>query len=163
MAPDRFGGGDSPSARRRARRRQQLGLDPAPPRSPEQRPAARAPSPKPPVAATADEARPSPEPAPRQGRPWFEWRGWDSVVTYVVLAVMLAGVITGLHRLLAAGLLVIGASALAWAITHRPGRRRSTSGYGLLLDWLLEALPRPVYLVLCVAVIALGGIGLIAG
>ena len=138
MASDRFGGGDSPSARRRARRRQQLGLDPATPRSPEQRP-------------------------PRQDRPCFQWRGWDSVVTYVVLAVMLAGVITGLHRLLAAGVLVIGASALAWAITHRPGRRRSTSGYGVLLDWLLGALPRPVYLVLCVAAIVLGVIGLISG
>jgi hypothetical protein len=85
------------------------------------------------------------------------------VVTYVVLAVMLAGVITGLHRLLAAGVLVIGASALAWALTHRPGRRRSTSGYGVLLDSLMGVLPRPVYLVLCVVVIVLGLVGLIAG
>jgi hypothetical protein len=100
---------------------------------------------------------------PRQTRPVFEWRGWDSVVTYVVLAVMLAGVITGLHRLLAAGVLVIGVSALAWALTHRPGRRRSTSGYGVLLDWLMGVLPRPVYLVLCVVVIVLGLVGLIAG
>jgi len=93
----------------------------------------------------------------------FEWRGWDSVVTYVVLAVMLAGVITGLHRLLAAGVFVIGVSALAWALTHRPGRRRSTGGYGVLLDWLMGALPRPVYLFLCVVVLALGLFGLIAG
>jgi hypothetical protein len=100
---------------------------------------------------------------PRQTRPVFEWRGWDSVVTYVVLAVMLAGVITGLHRLLAAGVLVIGASALAWALTHRPGRRRSTSGYGVLLDWLMAVLPRPVYLFLCVVVLAFGLFGLIAG
>jgi hypothetical protein len=104
----------------------------------------------------------TPEPA-RRSRPWFEWRGWDSVVTYVVLAVMLAGVITGLHRLLAAGVLVIGGSALAWALTHRPGRRRSTSGYGGLLDWLMGVLPRPAYLVLCVIVIVLGLVGLIAG
>jgi hypothetical protein len=104
----------------------------------------------------------TPEP-PRQGRPLFEWRGWDSVVTYVVLAVMLAGVITGLHRLLAAGVFVIGASALIWAVTHRPGHRRSTSGYGVLLDWLMGVLPRPVYLVLCVVVIVLGAVGLVAG
>jgi hypothetical protein len=85
------------------------------------------------------------------------------VITYVVLAVMLAGVITGLHRLLAAGVLVIGASALAWAVTHRPGRRRSTSGYGVLLDWLMGVLPRPVYLVACVLIIAVGLVGIIAG
>jgi hypothetical protein len=101
--------------------------------------------------------------AARQGRPWFEWRGWDSVATYVVLAVMLAGVITGLHRLLAAGVLVIGVSALAWGVTHRPGQRRSTSSYGVLLDWLMYNLPRPVYLILCVLVTALGLIGVIVG
>jgi hypothetical protein len=81
----------------------------------------------------------------------------------VVLAVMLAGVISGLHRLLAAGVLVIGVSALVWGITHRPGRRRTTSGYGVLLDWLMNVLPRPAYLVLCVLVTALGIIGIIIG
>jgi hypothetical protein len=101
--------------------------------------------------------------AQRAGRPWFEWRGWDSVITYIVLAVMLAGVITGLHRLLAAGVLVIGASALAWGVTHRPGQRRTTSGYGVLLDWLMGALPRPVYLVLCVVLTAVGLVGVIVG
>jgi hypothetical protein len=85
------------------------------------------------------------------------------VVTYVVLAVMLAGVITGLHRLLAAGVLVIGLSALAWGITHRPDRRRTTSGYGVLLDWLMGVLPRAIYLIVCVTVIVLGAVGLIAG
>jgi hypothetical protein len=85
------------------------------------------------------------------------------VVTYVVLAAMLAGVITGLHRLLAAGVFVIGASALAWGITHRPGQRRTTSGYGVLLNWLMGALPRPVYLVLCVILTALGLVGVIVG
>jgi hypothetical protein len=99
----------------------------------------------------------------RQGRPWFEWRGWDSVITYVVLAVMLAGVITGLHRLLAAGVLVIGASALAWGVTHRVGQRRTTSGYGVLLDWLMDVLPRTVYLLLCVVLTALGLVGVIVG
>lgn len=101
--------------------------------------------------------------AQRHGRPWFEWRGWDSVITYVILAVMLAGVITGLHRLLAAGVLVIGASALVWGVTHRPGQRRTTSGYGVLLDWLTDVLPRPVYLFVCVVVTAVGVIGVIAG
>ena len=76
---------------------------------------------------------------------------------------MLAGVITGLHRLLAAGVLVIGASALAWGVTHRPGQRRTTSGYGVLLDWLMNVLPRPVYLVLCVVLTALGLVGVIVG
>jgi hypothetical protein len=85
------------------------------------------------------------------------------VITYVVLAVMLAGVVTGLHRLLAAGILVIGVSAFVWALTHRPGRSRSTSGYGVLLDWLMRALPRPIYLILCVVVIALGLVGVVAG
>ncbi|MGZ4171907.1 MAG: hypothetical protein ACXVRN_11125, partial [Solirubrobacteraceae bacterium] len=118
----------------------------------------------PPAAPASDRSEaPSSSPPSRHGRPVFEWRGWDSVVTYVVLAVMLAGVITGLHRLLAAGVFVIGASALAWAVTHRPGRHRSTSGYGVLLDWLMGVLPRPVYLVLCVVVIVLGAVGLIAG
>jgi hypothetical protein len=129
-----------------------MGIDAGSPSSPKT-------VPRPPPPPRAPE---TPEPA-RQSRPWFQWRGWDSVVTYVVLAVMLAGVITGLHRLLAAGVLVIGASALAWALTHRPARRRSTSGYGGLLDWLLGVLPRPVYLVLCVIVIVLGLVGLIAG
>jgi uncharacterized membrane protein YhaH (DUF805 family) len=59
--------------------------------------------------------------------------------------------------------LVIGSSALAWAVTHRPGHDRSTSGYGALLDWLMGAVPRPVYLVLCVIVIVLGVVGLVAG
>jgi hypothetical protein len=85
------------------------------------------------------------------------------VATYVVLAVMFAGVITGLHRLLAAGILVIGVSALAWGITHRPGQRRTTSGYGVLLNWLMNILPRPVYLVLCVILTALGVILVIVG
>jgi hypothetical protein len=85
------------------------------------------------------------------------------VATYVVLAAMLAGVITGLHRLLAAGVLVIGVSALAWGITHRPGQRRTTSSYGVLLNWLMGVLPRAVYLVLCVILTALGAIGVLAG
>jgi uncharacterized membrane protein len=100
---------------------------------------------------------------PHQRRPWFEWRGLDSIATYVILLAMFAGVITGLHRLLAAGILVLGVSALAWAVTHRPGHRRSTSGYGVLLDWLMNALPRPIYLVLCVLITALGMIGVIVG
>ena len=86
-----------------------------------------------------------------------------AVITYVVLAVMLAGAITGLHRLLAAGILVIGASALAWTVTHRPGQRRTTSSYGVLLDWLMNVLPRALYLVLFVLVTALGLIGVIVG
>ena len=106
---------------------------------------------------------PEPDAPDRQGRAWFEWRGWDSVATYVILAVMLAGVLTGLHRLLAAGVLVLGASALAWGVTHRPGQRRTSSGYGVLLDWLMGALPRAAYLVLCVVVTALGLIGVIVG
>ena len=76
---------------------------------------------------------------------------------------MFAGVITGLHRLLGAGVFVVGASALAWAVTHRPGHRRGVSGYGVLLDWLMDVLPRPVYLALCVVIIALGIVVLIAG
>jgi hypothetical protein len=159
--PDRSGRGETPSARRRARRRALSGVDPAassapkkvarPPQAP--REAREAP------AGAATEQRP----AARQRRPWFEWRGWDSVITYVVLAVMLAGLISGVHRLLAAGVLVIGVSALVWGVTHRPGRRRTTSGYGVLLDWLMNVLPRPVYLVLCVLVTALGIIGVIIG
>jgi hypothetical protein len=123
-------------------------------------------SPTPPKSVPRPQSPPRPSATPeqpRQGRPLFEWRGWDSVVTYVVLAVMLAGVITGLHRLLAAGVLVLGVSALVWAITHRPGHRRTTSGYGVLLDWLMGVLPRPIYLVLCVLVIVLGAVGLVAG
>jgi hypothetical protein len=159
--PDRSGRGDTPASRRRARRRALTGIDPTPssgakkiprPQAPPRKPAASAPSPTPEEAA-----------AHREGRPWFEWRGWDSVATYVVLAVMLAGVITGLHRLLAAGVLVIGASALVWGLTHRPGQRRTTSGYGVLLDWLMNKLPRPVYLVLCVVLTALGLVGVIVG
>ncbi len=140
--PDRSGRGDTPAARRRARRRALTGIDPAPPAGPQEGPrpdgaaASRAAPPGPPAARRAPRA-------PRERRPWFEWRGWDSVITYVVLAVMLAGVVTGLHRLLAAGVLVIGASALVWGVTHRPGQRRSTSGYGVLLDWLMSVLPRP--------------------
>jgi len=160
--PDRSGRGDTPAARRRARRRALSGVDPGPATGPEKisrppkapRKAAQAPA----APATAEEPQ-----APRQGRPWFEWRGWDSVATYVVLAVMLAGVVTGLHRLLAAGVLVIGVSALAWGITHRPGQRRTTSGYGVLLNWLMNVLPRPVYLVLCVVLTALGAILVIVG
>ncbi len=158
--PDRSGRGDTPAARRRARRRALAGIDPAP--APVRPKATPRPKPPPQTASGAPDEAPEPRP-PRQGRPVFEWRGWDSVVTYVVLAVMLAGVITGLHRLLAAGVFVIGASALGWGVTHRPGRRRGTSGYGVLLDWLMDVLPRPVYLVLCVVVIVLGVIGLIAG
>ena len=150
--PDRSGRGDRPAARRRARRRALTGIDPAPPTRPKKVPRPKAP-PRQPAAPAAQ----------HQGRPWFEWRGWDSVVTYVVLAVMLAGVITGLHRLLAAGVLVIGASALAWGLTHRPGQRRTTSGYGVLLDWLMNRLPRPVYLFLCVLLTALGLVGLVVG
>jgi hypothetical protein len=151
MSSNRFGGGDSPSARRRARRRRLSGLDPTPPSPPNPRPAAQP---------RATQAQPPKQ--PKQGRPLFEWRGWDSIVTYVILAAMLVGVITGLHRLLAAGILVLGASALAWGVTHRPGRR-GTSGYGVLLDWLMDALPRPVYLFLCVVVTALGLVGVIVG
>jgi hypothetical protein len=159
--PDRSGRGDTPAARRRARRRALTGVDPAPPTPPKKVPRPKAP-PREPAAPTLAAA--SGEPAEqRAGRPWFEWRGWDSVITYVVLAVMLAGVITGLHRLLAAGILVIGASALAWAITHRPGQRRTTSGYGVLLDWLVNVLPRPAYLILFVVLTALGAIGVIVG
>lgn len=141
------------------------GVDPAPSPAPKKVPRAptaprttETPSVEP--AATAPPEESAPE---RAGRPWFEWRGWDSVATYVVLAVMFAGVVTGLHRLLAAGVLVIGVSALAWGVTHRPGRRRTTSSYGVLLDWLMNVLPRPVYLVLCVVVTALGVIGVIVG
>jgi hypothetical protein len=72
-------------------------------------------------------------------------------------------VITGLHRLLAAGVLVIGASALAWGVTHRPGQRRTTSSYGALLDWLMHRLPRVGYLFLCVVLTALGLVGVIVG
>ena len=161
--PDRSGRGDTPAARRRARRRALSGVDaepsagpkkiPRPPKAP--RKAANATVPAPASAEEPQDARP--------GRPWFEWRGWDSVATYVVLAVMLAGVVTGLHRLLAAGVLVIGVSALAWGITHRPGQRRTTSGYGVLLNWLMNVLPRPVYLVLCVILTALGVILVIIG
>jgi hypothetical protein len=149
------------------------GLDPAPhrPTAPAARPPAgdrqRTAPPATPEAVGEDTPEAIGEDTPagsvRRHRPWFEWRGWDSVVTYVVLAVMLAGVITGLHRLLAAGALVIGGSALAWAVTHRPGHGRSTSGYGALLDWLMGAVPRPVYLVVCVTVIVLSLVGLIAG
>jgi hypothetical protein len=153
--PDRSGRGDRPAARRRARRRALTGIDPAPPTRPKKVPRPKAP-PRQPAAPAAPAAQ-------HQGRPWFEWRGWDSVVTYVVLAVMLAGVITGLHRLLAAGVLVIGASALAWGLTHRPGQRRTTSGYGVLLDWLMNRLPRPVYLFVCVLLTALGLVGVVVG
>jgi hypothetical protein len=175
--PDRSGRGDTPAARRRARRRALTGIDPVPPTRPKKVPRPNAPPrppnapPRPPDAPAAPEVPEGPdtpaasaEPAAQhQGRPWFEWRGWDSVVTYVVLAVMLAGVITGLHRLLAAGVLVIGASALAWGLTHRPGQRRTTSGYGVLLDWLMNRLPRPVYLFLCVLLTALGLVGVVVG
>ena len=149
---DPSGRRDTPAARRRARRRAVMGIDAGSTPPPKTVPRPKAP----PLAPETS------EPA-RHNRPWFEWRGWDSVVTYVVLAVMLAGLITGLHRLLAAGVFVIGASALAWGITHRAGRRRSTSGYGVLLDWLMGVLPRAAYLVLCVIVIVLGLVGLIAG
>jgi hypothetical protein len=160
--PDRSGRGDTPAERRRARRRALSGVDPAPSAAPKKIPR---PPTAPRQAGNASAAAPdSEEPqAGRQRRPWFEWRGWDSVITYVVLAVMLAGVVSGLHRLLAAGLLVIGVSALVWGVTHRPGRRRGTSGYGVLLDWLMNVLPRPVYLVLCVLVTALGIIGVVIG
>ena len=159
--PDRSGRGDTPASRRRARRRALTGIDPAPSSGAKKIPRPKAPPRKP----AASAASPTPEEAAahREGRPWFEWRGWDSVATYVVLAVMLAGVITGLHRLLAAGVLVIGASALVWGLTHRPGQRRTTSGYGVLLDWLMNKLPRPVYLVLCVVLTALGLVGVIVG
>jgi hypothetical protein len=159
--PDRSGRGDTPAARRRARRRALTGAAP-PPAQPKKIPRAKAP-PRTKASARADAAPPEAAAGSRQARPWFEWRGWDSVVTYVVLAAMLAGVITGLHRLLAAGVFVIGASALAWGITHRPGQRRTTSGYGVLLNWLMGALPRPVYLVLCVILTALGLVGVIVG
>jgi hypothetical protein len=158
--PDRSGRGDTPAGRRRARRRALTGVDPAAPAAPKKIPRPKAPPRE--TAASAPDAAQEPA-AVRERRPWFEWRGWDSIVTYVVLAVMLAGVITGLHRLLAAGVLVIGASALAWGITHRRGQRRTTSSYGVLLDWLLNVLPRPVYLVVCVVLTALGLIGVIVG
>jgi hypothetical protein len=169
--PDRPGrSGGTPASRRRARRRALTGVDPSPAQPkkisrPKKAPVTTPPrepdAPAPGVA--AEEASPETPPAPHQRRPWFQWRGLDSVATYVILFAMLAGVITGLHRLLAAGILVLGLSALAWAVTHRPGRRRTTSGYGVLLDWLMNALPRPVYLVLCVLVTALGLIGVIVG
>jgi hypothetical protein len=160
--PDRSDRGDTPAARRRARRRALSGVDPGPSSGPKKiaRP------PKAPRKAGKASAAPATAEEPqesRQGRPWFEWRGWDSGATYVVLAVMFAGLITGLHRLLAAGILVIGVSALAWGITHRPGQRRTTSGYGVLLNWLMNILPRPVYLVLCVILTALGVILVIVG
>ena len=162
--PDRSGRGDTPAARRRARRRALTGAAP-PPAQPKKIPRPKAPSRTAERGSEEASASLAPEPpaSARQGRPWFEWRGWDSVATYVILAVMLAGVVTGLHRLLAAGVLVLGASALAWGVTHRPGQRRTTSGYGALLDWLTGALPRPAYLVLCVVVTALGLIGVIVG
>lgn len=159
--PDRSGRGDTPAARRRARRRALTGVDPAPPIPPKKVPRPKAP-PRAPAAPAPATASGEPD-EQRAARRWFEWRGWDSVITYVVLAVMLAGVITGLHRLLAAGILVIGASALAWAVTHRPGQRRTTSSYGVLLDWLMNVLPRPAYLILFVVLTALGTIGVIVG
>ena len=159
--PDRSGRGDTPAARRRARRRALSGVDPASPGEPKKIP--RPPKTSPRQSAASAPAAPEEPETGRDGRPWFEWRGWDSVVTYVVLAVMLAGVITGLHRLLAAGVLVIGVSALAWGVTHRRGQRRTTSSYGVLLDWLLDVLPRPAYLVVCVVLTALGLVGVIVG
>lgn len=156
--PDRPGRRDSPAARRRARRRALTGVDPAAPTAPKKVPR----PPAPPRTSSASAAPEDPRPQ-REGRPWFEWRGSDSVITYVVLAVMLAGVITGLHRLLAAGVLVIGVSALAWAVTHRPGQRRTSSSYGVLLDWLMNVLPRALYLILFVVVTVLGAIGVIVG
>ena len=160
--PDRSGRGDTPAARRRARRRALSGVDPGASTGPKKIPRPPKAPGKAGEAPAAPEATEEPQ-AARQGRPWFEWRGWDSVATYVVLAVMLAGVITGLHRLLAAGVLVIGVSALAWGITHRAGQRRTTSSYGVLLNWLMTVLPRPVYLVLCVILTVLGVIGVIVG
>jgi hypothetical protein len=164
--PDRSGRGDTPAARRLARRRALTGIDPAPPTPPKKVPrpkVQRAPDvPAAPEVSATPAASEEPA-APHAGRSWFEWRGWDSVITYVILAVMLAGVITGLHRLLAAGVLVIGVSALAWGVTHRPGQRRTTSGYGVLLDWLMHRLPRAAYLFLCVVVTALGLIGVLVG
>ena len=159
--PDRSGRGDTPAARRRARRRALSGVDPASPGEPKKIP--RPPKTSPRQSAASEPAAPEEPETGRDGRPWFEWRGWDSVVTYIVLAVMLAGVITGLHRLLAAGVLVIGVSALAWGVTHRRGQRRTTSSYGVLLDWLLNVLPRPVYLVVCVVLTALGLVGVLVG
>lgn len=170
--PERPGRGGTPASRRRARRRALSGVDqpsPAQPRKitrPKQAAPAKAP-PREPDAPAATEAAPDAAAetaaAPRQHRPWFEWRGLDSIATYVILLAMFAGVVTGLHRLLAAGILVLGLSALAWGVTHRPGHRRTTSGYGVLLDWLMNALPRPIYLVLCVLITALGLIGVIVG
>lgn len=162
--PDRSGRRDTPAARRRARRRALSGVDPAPSPAPTKVPRPlKAPRKTDTPSAASGTAPPDESAAERAGRPWFEWRGWDSVATYVVLAVMFAGVVSGLHRLLAAGVLVIGVSALAWGVTHRPGRRRTTSSYGVLLDWLMNVLPRPVYLILCVVVTALGVIGVIVG
>jgi hypothetical protein len=162
--PHRSGRGNTPAARRRARRRALTGVDAAPSAEPKKVPRPKAPPRKPAASAASASSPALEEPTGHhERRPWFEWRGWDSVITYVVLAVMLAGVITGLHRLLAAGVLVIGASALAWGVTHRLGQRRTTSGYGVLLDWLMNKLPRPLYLTLCLILTALGLIGVIVG
>jgi hypothetical protein len=38
-----------------------------------------------------------------------------------------------------------------------------SSSYGVLLDWLMNMLPRPVYLILFVVLTALGVIGVIVG
>ena len=49
------------------------------------------------------------------------------------------------------------------AESHDVQAKSFTDATGVLLDWLMNALPRPVYLVLCVLVTALGLIGVIVG
>jgi hypothetical protein len=99
------------------------------------------------------------------------WRGWESVATFAVLAVMLVGIAAGSHVVSGIGIVLIGGLALYWAMTrgHRGLRRRlrESDGPGGPMGQLISLVPglgaRLALYVMCFAVIALGVLEIAGG
>jgi hypothetical protein len=107
----------------------------------------------------------------RQSRPFFVWRGLESIATYAVLAVLVVGVLAGSHVIAGAGIIAVGLLGVFWAMTKTNQRfhqrMREARGYGALLGRLMALAPafvaRLLFVTSCFAITALGVLELVGG
>jgi hypothetical protein len=124
------------------------------------------PQPRPPR--PVSDAPPSPG-AARRSRPFFVWRGWESIATYAVLAVLVVGLVAGSHVVAGVGIIAVGLLGVFWAMiktNHQfHARLRDARGYGAWLGRLIALAPafaaRLLFVTGCMAITALGVLELV--
>jgi hypothetical protein len=97
-------------------------------------------------------------------RPLFAWRGRKTVASMLLLALLIAGLVSGSGVVIGLGVIAIGVLGLAWAVPMRSDRLhdrlRHSRGYGAPVGWLLSVLPgmgaKFAWFVMCGAITALG-------